>query len=225
MGYNERLLHEALDGNKDSFKELKFNAGAGDMFAQYFFAQYYLKMRGSDRDGDYLYWMRKASANGYKISLSEREVMSSTQPQRPVIDKERKQMIDKLNLHYVTHEPNIFQKLMQVYWFNPKSWLLKELTVKNGVISVSNLKGQQLSAPIVDCFFDYQVDKYDRWEIYVNHGNEKLHFKEMPGMLEDSEWEAIKSFLKNYCILEKTTLGHISDVLGTFNKMTRYIKD
>lgn len=72
MGYNERLLSEALGGNKDSFKELKFNAGAGDMFAQYYFAQYYLKVSGSEQDGDYLYWMRKASSNGYKSGLRER---------------------------------------------------------------------------------------------------------------------------------------------------------
>ena len=222
MGYNERLLSEALSGNKDSLKELEINAGAGDMFAQYCFAQYYLKVSGSDQDDDYLYWMRKATANGYKVGLSEREAQSNPQPQRPEIDEEKKQIIEKLNLHYVTHKPDFFQKLMQVYWFNPKSWLLKELTVKNGVITVSNLKGQQLSAPVVDCFFSYQVDKFGRWEIYVNHGNEKFHFKEMPGMLEDSEWEAIKSFLTDYCILDKTALGQFTDVLGKIAEMRRF---
>lgn len=56
MKYNERLLHEALEGNKDSFKELKFNAGAGDAEAQYYYAQYYAKVS----DEDFRYWIRKA---------------------------------------------------------------------------------------------------------------------------------------------------------------------
>lgn len=65
MGYNERLLNEALQGNKDSFKELKFNAGSGNAEAQFFFAQYYAKTRGGLRDEDYLYWMRKSKNNGF----------------------------------------------------------------------------------------------------------------------------------------------------------------
>lgn len=55
LKYNERLLHEALAGNKESFKELKFNAGAGDAEAQYFFAQYYAR----ENDGDFKYWIKK----------------------------------------------------------------------------------------------------------------------------------------------------------------------
>lgn len=61
LKYNERLLHEALAGNKESFKELKFNAGAGDAEAQYFFAQYYAR----ENDGDFKYWIKKAFDNHY----------------------------------------------------------------------------------------------------------------------------------------------------------------
>lgn len=41
-----------------------------------------------------------------------------------------------LNLTYETKELSFFQKLLQVYWMNPKSWLLERLTIKDGDIEV-----------------------------------------------------------------------------------------
>ena len=76
MKYNERLLHEALDGNKDSFKELKFNAGAGDAEAQYYFAQYYAKVN----DGDFRYWIKKAIVdNKYFEKQEEMQYLKAKQ--------------------------------------------------------------------------------------------------------------------------------------------------
>jgi uncharacterized membrane protein YhaH (DUF805 family) len=72
MGYNERLLHEALQGNKDSFKELKFNAGAGDAEAQYYFAQYYAKVS----DDDFRYWIRKAIIDNKYFEKHEEMIVS-----------------------------------------------------------------------------------------------------------------------------------------------------
>ena len=67
MRYNERLLHEALQGNKDSFKELKFNAGSGDAEAQYYFAQYYAK----DSEEDFRYWIKKAIVDNHYFAKLE----------------------------------------------------------------------------------------------------------------------------------------------------------
>ena len=70
MRYNERLLHEALQGNKGSFKELKFNAGAGDAEAQFYFAQYYAK----ESDDDFRYWIKKSIINNrYFEKIEEQE--------------------------------------------------------------------------------------------------------------------------------------------------------
>jgi len=33
------------------------------------------------------------------------------------------------DVHFKTLEPKWWQKLLQMYWFNPKSWLLDELTI------------------------------------------------------------------------------------------------
>lgn len=129
------------------------------------------------------------------------------------MDITRNQNIESVKLHYVTHEPNFWQKLFQVYWVNPKSWLLKELTVDDGNITISLLNGNSLSAPIEECSFKFQIDKYDRMEIYVKHENRKIHFKEMPGMLEDEQWDDIKAFIQDSCNAKTTTLGKITKAM------------
>ena len=119
-----------------------------------------------------------------------------------------------MRIHFVTHEPSFLQKLLQVYWVNPKSWLLKELLVEDGNISITVMNGKSIKAPIKDCIFKYQFDKYDRMEIYVYFNEDKIHFKEMLGMLKSEEWQEIRSFIKKECKAKKTGLGIISDILS-----------
>ena len=59
MEYNERLMNEAIQGDDDSLKELKFNASSGDSRAQYYLAMYYAKICGHLHDPDYWYWKEK----------------------------------------------------------------------------------------------------------------------------------------------------------------------
>lgn len=66
MSCYERLFYEALEGNKDAFNELKFYAGSGNAEGQYYFALYYAETTHNDLDEDYMYWMEKATKNGYK---------------------------------------------------------------------------------------------------------------------------------------------------------------
>lgn len=71
MEYNERLMNEALHGDKYSFKELYSNAGSGSAVAQYYLAMYYAKANGGEHDPDYQYWMEKAVKNGYVPGVGE----------------------------------------------------------------------------------------------------------------------------------------------------------
>lgn len=73
MSYYERLYNEALEGNKDSFKELKFYAGSGNAEGQYYFALYYAAITHNDLDEDYIYWMEKATKNGYKPNITRHQ--------------------------------------------------------------------------------------------------------------------------------------------------------
>ena len=66
MSCYERLFYEALEGNKDSFKELRFYAGSGNAEGQYYFALYYAETTHNDLDRNYIYWMEKAMKNGDK---------------------------------------------------------------------------------------------------------------------------------------------------------------
>ena len=52
--YYEKLLNEAMSGDKDSLKELMSNAGSGNAEAQYYLALYYGNMKDND---NYLYWI------------------------------------------------------------------------------------------------------------------------------------------------------------------------
>ncbi len=71
MEYNERLMTEALDGNRSSLKELIFNAGAGNADAQYYLAMYYAQISGGTNNGDYKYWITKAKENGSQAAMGE----------------------------------------------------------------------------------------------------------------------------------------------------------
>lgn len=68
MNNYEKLMQEALQGNKKAFKELYSYAGSGNAEAQYYLALYYKETKGSGADSDYAYWMKKAKDNGYEAA-------------------------------------------------------------------------------------------------------------------------------------------------------------
>ena len=94
-----------------------------------------------------------------------------------------------------------------MYWANPKSWRLDEFTITDDVLTFSTQNGKRISAPLEELSIKEQTDKYDRREVYVKHCNEKLHFKEIPGMLEEKEWDAIFEVLK---AVPNTTLSKVA---------------
>ena len=126
------------------------------------------------------------------------------------------------NVYFKTHEPSFIQKLMQVYWANPKGWLLDEFKVENGVLVISTMKGNQLVAPIEELSVRIQKDKYERKEVYVRHGEEKLHFKEIPGMLSDDEWEKLFEVLATFPDLGRTKADKI---VGAAEKILNVAKE
>lgn len=116
------------------------------------------------------------------------------------------------DMDFTTHEPTIAQKLMQVYWFNPKSWLLKRFKVEDGMLTIETLNGKIFTAPVDSCEFTYQEDDYCRHEIYVKAGDKKIHFKEIPFMLEDEEWDTIVDFCCNGKNSKETVMGKLVSV-------------
>ena len=135
------------------------------------------------------------------------------------LDTPETKIAEPIKMDYITHEPTFLQKLAQVYWANPKSWLLKRFQVDGDQIKIETINGNSLSASIDECVFKYQKDQYDRHEIMVKSGNQKLHFKEIPYMLSDEEWESIVDFCLNRCSAKKSTLGKITSVLLAVKNM------
>lgn len=112
-------------------------------------------------------------------------------------------------MDYTTHEPTTFQKVLQVYWFNPKSWLLKRFQVEGETIHIETMNGAVFTAPLEKCVFRYQRDDYERHEIWVKTESEKIHFKEIPFMLEDEEWDDIVDFCINATDSKETILSKL----------------
>mgnify|MGYP001088178651 CR=1 FL=1 len=117
-----------------------------------------------------------------------------------------------LNLTYETKELSFFQKLLQVYWVNPKSWLLERLTIKDGDIEVVLKNGKIFKSPLSALKVRKQVDQYDRKEFYLSYQKEKIHFKEIPGMLEEEEWAQIFEVLDAVKDSDTSLLGKITQL-------------
>lgn len=118
--------------------------------------------------------------------------------------------INKVSKTYRTHEPTFIQKLLQVYWVNPKSWRLDEFVINDDILTLKTQDGKEITASITELSIRVQTDKYDRKEVYVKHDKQKLHFKEIDGMLEDEEWEEIFTILDSVPDTGMTTLGWIT---------------
>lgn len=124
------------------------------------------------------------------------------------------------NVNYKTKELSFLEKFLQAYWFNPKSWLLDEFRFENDILFIKCRNGNTMEAPLSEIDASYAVDNYDRHEFYLKHNGKKLHFKEIPWMLEDDEWEMIKSILKPYL----NGIGKLNNSLRKIQKEIRGIK-
>lgn len=121
-----------------------------------------------------------------------------------------------INKTYKTRELNWWQKSLQVYWVNPKSWLLDEFTINDTNITVKLKNGQILSAPVDEIRVKLQTDKNGRRECYLSTSSEKLHFKEIMWMLTDDEWDEV---FEIFSITEQTTLAKVAWALTIAKKI------
>ena len=103
--------------------------------------------------------------------------------------------------------------MLQMYWFNPKSWLLDELTISDDVIAVKLKNGKEFSSQLTDLKVRFQEDKYDRKEVYITNAQETIHFKEIPFMLSDDEWERLFDELESFENVGETKLNKINRLL------------
>lgn len=111
------------------------------------------------------------------------------------------------NLSFKTQELDFLQKLLQVYWVNPASWILDEFSIRDGTLVIVRKDGNRFEAPLASVEATFAVDNYDRREINVTAGDNTTRFKEIPGMLSEEEWDAIIAALKP----SKSALGELTD--------------
>lgn len=99
---------------------------------------------------------------------------------------------------YKTHDPSSSQKQSEMYGTIDKNWLLDEFKLENGVLAVSTLDGRRLSAPVEELTIRFQTDTSNRREVYITHGDNQVHFIEIPGMLSNGEWNTLFSILSGF---------------------------
>jgi hypothetical protein len=98
--------------------------------------------------------------------------------------------------HFKTRELSLWQKTLQVYWANPKSWLLDEFILDDDDLTIICKNKRVFKTKISAITTTYFVDDFARREYRIvdNRGN-KTHFKEITDMLSLEEWVQITILL------------------------------
>ena len=118
-----------------------------------------------------------------------------------------------LEIRFKTQDLKWWQKLLQMYWFNPKSWLLDELVMKKDIVEVKLKNGDRFSCPYTGLKVRFQEDKYGRKEIFLSNTERTIHFKEIPYMLSDDEWEELFAKLESVDDMRETSLNKVSRII------------
>src|SRR5690554_415102 len=114
------------------------------------------------------------------------------------------------NVSLKTVELNFLQKLLQVYWVNPKRWLLDEFILEDGILTVKTKDGKMIKSSLSNITSKYSTDNYGRHEVRLkDENNNKLNFKEIPWMLSDEDWELVLAILSP----EKSTTHKVVSVM------------
>jgi hypothetical protein len=100
------------------------------------------------------------------------------------------------NYHFKTRELSLWQKVLQVYWMNPNSWLLDEFILDNDNLTIIRKNKTVFKAKLPTITTTYFTDNFARREYRIvdNKGN-KVRFKEIPDMLTLDEWIQITILL------------------------------
>ena len=62
------------------------------------------------------------------------------------------------NVYLKTRELTFFQKLLQVYWINPQSWISDEFILEDEVLTVKTKKGNFIQSSLSKISTKYSVD-------------------------------------------------------------------
>ena len=98
----------------------------------------------------------------------------------------------------------------------PKKMVLDEFIIKDGVLTVTTMKGNILSAPISEVEVGY-TDTQDGMAYTFKYGGKKLTFIEVPELLSDEEWERLKKIVKsfpNYGLSSMGAIGKAFRIVG-----------
>ena len=122
---------------------------------------------------------------------------------------------------FKTRDLNFWKKLAQVYWFIPKSMILDELGISDGILSVKTKNGNSFAAPIDEIKYRFQKDSNERREVKLTHGTEKIRFIEIPWMLSDEEWDMLFVILSEIPDSSKSKYGKVTEALGVIRDVIK----
>ena len=111
--------------------------------------------------------------------------------------------------------------MAQVYWFIPKSMILDELGISDGILSVKTKNGNSFAAPIDEIKYRFQKDSHERRGVKLTHGTEKIRFIEIPWMLSDEEWDMLFVILSEIPDSSKSKYGKVTEALGVIRDVIK----
>lgn len=131
------------------------------------------------------------------------------QPSTSLIDNN----ITGQKIIFIHQKLNFFKKCVQVYWFNPKSFLLKRFEFDGKTIILERMNGKVNNLEIGKFKPSFGKDNLGRREYkVVLEDKTKIRFKEIWWMFKEEEWDKITE------IIGAKETG-LSKFLNAFNKI------
>jgi hypothetical protein len=109
-----------------------------------------------------------------------------------------------------------WKKVMLIYPLL-KYLMLKEFSLKDGILTVSTQSNKSIQAPLMDVKSTYDVDKNDQMTIRIKTSEGRsIRIKESSWITSEEEWEQIMGILQPKETMFSKTLGFLNKILDIF---------
>lgn len=110
---------------------------------------------------------------------------------------------------------NIWQKIAHVYWIS-KRWMLKEFSLKDGILTVSTKTNKSIQASLKDVVSTYTKEKNGSISIKIKTQDGKsVRISEYLWVTTHEEWEQIVEILQP----RESSLSKFTGILGTIKDL------
>ena len=118
-----------------------------------------------EKDLERSYYENRDTTSGCEIESKKEKMDSNLSP--PL------ESASQIDIRLKTKELSFMQKIAQVYWANPKSWLLDQIEFSGENIKIIRKDGNEFESKISEIKSFYSIDKFDRYELEIKSPDAK----------------------------------------------------